>query len=282
MTSEVIVPTTCGDMIPAMNHRNASQVGVLLREWRASRGFSQLDLSLEVGVSARHLSCVESGKAQPSRDMVARLADAFAMPLRERNALLAAAGYAPQYPESKLETPSLARVRGAIGLILKHHEPYPAFVMNRYWDVLLQNSAADRLARHLVGGSPHRNMLRHFFDPDDMRAVVVNWEEIARDLMRHVQDDVAANPSDTRLQALLEEMLRYPGVPARWQVRELGAAPPPLLTTVFRKDDLELRFFSTITTFGTPHDVTVQELRIESTYPADDATERFCRELAKV
>jgi transcriptional regulator with XRE-family HTH domain len=256
-------------------------VGVLLREWRASRGFSQLDLSLEVGVSARHLSCVESGKAQPSREMVARLADAFAMPLRERNALLAAAGYAPQYPESKLETPSLARVRSAIGLILKHQEPYPAFVMNRYWDVLLQNAAANRLARHLVGESAHRNMIRHFFDPKDMRAVVVNWEEIARDLMRHVQDDVAANPSDARLQALLEEMLRYPGVPERWQVRELGAAPPPLLTTVFRKGDLELRFFSTITTFGTPVDVTLDELRIESTFPADDTTERFCRDLAK-
>jgi transcriptional regulator with XRE-family HTH domain len=280
MTSEVIVFATCGDMIAAVA-RPDSQVGALLREWRAARGLSQLGLSLEVGVSARHLSCVESGKAQPSREMIARLADTLAMPLRERNVLLIAAGYAPQYAESALETPSLARVRNAIGLILKHQEPYPAFVMNRYWDVLLTNTAAKRMGDYLRGGSAHTNMVRQFFDPNDMRAVVVNWEEIARDLMRHVQDEVAANPSDTRAQALLDEMLRYPGVPARWQIRELGAAPPPLLTSVFRKGDVELRFFSTLTTFATPRDVTLEELRIECTFPADDVTDQVCRSLAK-
>jgi len=166
-------------------------------------------------------------------------------------------------------------------LILKHQEPYPAFAMNRYWDVLLMNPAAMRFAHYLRGGSAHTNMVRQFFDPNDLRASVVNWEEIARDLMRHVQDEATANPSDARAQALLEEMLRYPGVPARWQIRELGAAPPPLLTAVFRKDDLELRFFSTITTFGTPRDVTLDELRIECTFPADDVTDQVCRSLAK-
>ncbi|MGH8702733.1 MAG: helix-turn-helix domain-containing protein, partial [Burkholderiales bacterium] len=171
---------------------------------------SQLDLALEAEVSARHLSYVETGKAQPSRDMVARLAGALDMPLRERNALLLAAGYAPEYPETALDTPELAQVRRAIEFILKHQEPYPAFVLNRRWDVLRTNRAAARIAGFLRGGSAHANMVRQFFDPNDMRAVVVNWEEVAGDLIRHLHDEVAAAPSDARARALLDEALRYP------------------------------------------------------------------------
>jgi len=258
-----------------------AHLGIRLREWRAARRLSQLDLALQADVSARHLSRVETGKAQPSRDMVARLADTLHMPLRERNALLVAAGYAPEYPETELSTPHLAQVRRAIEFILEHQEPFPAFVLNRRWDVLLANRAAARLVGFLRGGSAHTNMVRQFFDPDDLRAVVVNWEEVAGDLIRHLHDEVAAAPSDTRARALLDEVLRYPGVPARWRTRELGAGPPPLLTVQFRKDGQDLRFFSTITTFGTPRDVTIDEMRIECTFPADDATAELCRALAQ-
>jgi transcriptional regulator with XRE-family HTH domain len=242
---------------------------------------SQLALALEAGMSARHLSCVETGKAQPSRETIARLADTLEMPLRERNALLLSAGYAPEYPETDLGTPELAPVRRAIELILRHQEPYPAFVLNRRWDVLLANDAAARVAGFLIGGSAHANMLRQFFDPADLRRVVVNWEEVTGDLVRHLHDEVAAAPSDARARALLDEVLRYPGVLAGWRTRELGAAPPPLLTVVFRKDDRELRFFSTITTFGTPRDVTLDELRIECAFPADEGTADLCRRLAE-
>ena len=259
----------------------ATRLGALLREWRAARRLSQLDLALEAGVSARHLSYVETGKAQPSRDMIARLADTLGIPLRERNALLMAAGYAPEFPERTLDTPELAPVRRAIELIVEHQEPYPAFVLDRRWDVLRANRAAERVAGFLIGGSSHANMVRQFFDPSDMRSVVVNWEEVAGDLIRHLHDEVAAMPSDARAYALLEEVLRYPGVPSRWRTRDLGAVPPPLLTVHFRKGDRELRFFSTITTFGTPLDVTLDELRIECTFPADDATAEFCRALAR-
>ncbi len=124
-------------------------------------------------------------------------------------------------------------------------------------------------------------MVRQFFDPSDLRSVVVNWEEVAGDLIRHLHDEVAAMPSDARAYVLLEEVPRYPGVPPRWRTRDLGAAPPPLLTVHFRKGDRELRFFSTITTFGTPLDVTLDELRIECTFPADGATAEFCRALAR-
>lgn len=261
---------------------SAAHVGILLREWRSARRLSQLDLALDAGLSARHLSCVETGKAQPSRDILTRLADVLEMPLRERNALLVAAGYAPKYPETALTTPELAQVRRAIEFILEQQEPYPAFVLNRRWDVLMANRAAARVNRFVLGGrdSPHQNVLRHFFDPGDLRAAVVNWEEVAGDIIRHLHSAVAAAPTDTATRALLDEVLAYPGVPARWRTRELGTAPLPLLTVRFRKDGQELGFFSTFTTFGTSRDVTIDELHIECCFPVDEATAGLCRKLA--
>lgn len=260
-----------------------AHVGALLRDWRATLRLSQLDLALTAGLSARHLSCVETGKAQPSRELIARLADALEIPLRERNALLIAAGYAPKYPETALGTPELARVRRAIEVPLGHQEPYPAFLLNRHRDVLMANRAAARVNRFLLGGraSAHGNMLRQLFDPNDLRPALVNWEEVAGDLIRHLHNAVAAAPTDVTARALLDEVLRYPGVPARWRTRELGAATSPLLTTVFRRDGRELRFFSTLTTFGTPRDVTIDELHIECCFPEDDATAELCQTLAR-
>jgi transcriptional regulator with XRE-family HTH domain len=256
----------------------ANDVGALLREWRVLRRLSQLDLALDTGISARHLSCVETGKAHPTREMVGRLADTLAVPLRERNALLLAAGYSPEYPERPLDAPELAPVRRAIECILEHQEPYPAFVLNRCWDILQTNRAATRLGSFLGSGRSHTNMVRRFFDPNDLRAVVVNWEEVAQDLIRHLHDAVAVQ-SDVRTRALLEEVLRYPEVPPRWRTRELGVTPTPLLTVAFRKASRDLRFFSTITAFATPRDVTLDDLRIECSFPADDATAEFCRAL---
>jgi transcriptional regulator with XRE-family HTH domain len=243
---------------------------------------SQLDLALEANVSTRHLSYVETGKAQPSRDVIARLADALGMPLRERNALLRAAGFAPEFPETSLDTAELTQVRRAIDLILTHQEPYPAFVLDRHWNVLRTNRAAERVARFLGVDRPSSNMVRQFFDPSDMRGVVVNWEEVAGDLVRHLHDQVAATPSDTATRELLDEVLRAPGVPTRWRTRELGATPPPVLTVELRTGARTLRFFSAFTTFGTSRDVTVDELRIECTFPADDATAERCRALARL
>ena len=269
-----------GETVSAMP--SVPAVGHLLREWRAARRLSQLDLALEAGTSARHLSCVETGKAKPSREMVARLADALEMSLRERNALLLAAGFAPRYAESSLEAPDLAGVRRAIELILAQQEPYPAFLLNRRWDLLGANGAAARVNRFVLGGrdSQHDNMVRAVFDPDDLRPCIANWPEVAGDLVRHLHDSIAASPGDGAARALLAEALAYPGVPARWRMRDVDSAPSPLLTTVLRGGGRDLRFFSTITTFGTPRDVTLDELHIECCFPADEATAAFCRELA--
>jgi transcriptional regulator with XRE-family HTH domain len=258
-------------------------VGVLLREWRAARRLSQLDLSLDTGVSTRHLSCVETGKAQPSRETLARLADALSMPLRERNALLLAAGYAPQYSENTLVTPALERMREAIELIIAHQEPYPAFVINRHFDVLMANQAAQRVNALLMRGkqSPHTNLLRQVFDPDDFRAVIVNWPEVAQKFLRHLHADIAAAPLDATAQALLDEVLAYPDVPARWRFRDVEEEPAPVLNLIFRSDLGELRFFETITTFAAPRDVTLDELRIECAFPADAHTAEVCARLAR-
>lgn len=279
MTSEVMEALTPGmyDYGMPVDVR----AGTLLREWRETRRLSQLDLSLEAEISPRHLSCLETGKAQPSRDMIARLSMALRIPLRERNMLLIAAGYAPEYPETELNSPELEQVHRAIDFILKHQEPYPAFVLNRYWDILFANEAAVRMAQFLCGGSKHMNMMRQLFDPHDLRAAVANWEEIAGDVIRHLHEEVVASPSDARARSLLEEALSYPGVPAGWRRRQPGTTAPPVLTVEFQKGSQTLRFFSTFTTFGTSRYVTVDELHIECTFPADETTAEFCRMLAR-
>jgi transcriptional regulator with XRE-family HTH domain len=255
-------------------------IGPLLRHWRTARRLSQLDLALDAGVSSRHLSYVETGRSQPSREMVLRLADALAVPLRERNALLIAAGYAARYVETGLAAPEMAQMRNAIELILRHQEPYPAFVLDRHWDIRMSNQAASRCTRFLLGAEPtETNMMRLLLAPTGLRPMLVHWEETAGDLIRHLHNQIAVSPSDERGKELLAEVLDYPGMPARWRTREIGATSTPLLTTIFRKDNVELRFFSTITTFGTPRDVTLEELHIECSFPADAATADTCRRL---
>jgi transcriptional regulator with XRE-family HTH domain len=259
----------------------ATHVGRLLREWRAARRLSQLDLALRADVSARHLNRVENAKSQPTVEMITRLADALDMPLRERNTMLVAAGYAPKYSETDLRAPAMSLVRRAIECILDQQEPYPAFITDVYWDVLMTNRALTRLFGWLRDHARiHNNILRQIFDPSDMRQVIHNWDEVAEDVIKLLHDQVAATPSDTKARALLDEVLAYPGVPDRLRTRDLSAAPVPLLTCEFQKDDTVLRFFSTITTFATPRDVTIEGLRIECLFPVDDVTAELCRALA--
>jgi transcriptional regulator with XRE-family HTH domain len=257
-------------------------IGVLLREQRASRRMSQLDLAHESGVSARHLGFIEIGRAQPSREVIARLADALGLPLREHNALLLAAGYAPQYGERALASPSMGSLGQAINLILRHQEPYPAFVISRRFEVLAANDAALRVNAFLMEGrsSPHTNLLRQVFDPDDFRPVIANWPEVAAKFVRQLQDETMASPHDPVLRRLLDDILRYPDVPAAWRLRALGAEPDPVLTMVFNSRAGPLRFFETITTFAAPRDVTLDELRIDCAFPADDHTAQVCARLA--
>jgi transcriptional regulator with XRE-family HTH domain len=286
ITSEVMAADRAGAVSfrmtppdPRPAPRTEPAVGGLLRHWRATRRLSQLELALEAGVSSRHLSYVETGRSRPSREMVLRLADALEIPLRERNGLLVAAGFAPKYFETGMGAPEMAQVRHAVDLILHHQEPYPAFVLDRYWEIQRANEAAPRCTLFLLDHLPaETNMLRLVLRPDGIRPVVMNWEELAGDLVRHLHQQIAATPTDERLRALLAEVLAYPGVPSRWRARDVDASTTPLLTTWFRKDGRDLRFFSTLTMFSTPHDLGLDELRIECNFPADEATATFCRE----
>jgi transcriptional regulator with XRE-family HTH domain len=256
-------------------------LGVLLREWRAARRLSQLDLALAAEVSTRHLSCIETGKARAGREALARMAAVLDMPLRERNALWLAAGYAPECPEHALATPALERMRQAVELILAQQEPYPAFVLDREWNVLMANGAAMRVNRWLMDGreSRHANLLHQVFDPEDFRGVIVNWSEVAEKFLHHLHAQIAAAPTDPLPRRMLDSVSAYPDVPTLGRVHA-GRPLDPVLTLVFRHREGELRFFETITTFSMPRDVTLEELRVECAFPADEFTARVCRQLA--
>lgn len=242
---------------------------------------SQLDLALEAGVSARHLSYIETGKSRASREAIGRLADALRMPLRERNTLILAGGFAPEFSETPLLTPALDRMRAAIELILRHQEPYPAFVVSRHWEVLLANDAATRMNGFLMQGRPlrHGNLLHQVFDPEDFRPVIVNWNDVGGRFIRHLHEAIATVPTDEVSGRLLEELLAYPDVPSHWRSRDAASEPSPVLNLVFRSPAGELRFFETMTTFIGPRDVTLEELRIECSFPADAQTAAVCEQL---
>ena len=262
-----------------------SGFGRLLRQWRAERGLSQLGLSVEAGVSSRHLSFVETGRAQPSREMVLLLARTLDVPLRDRNDLLIAAGYAPVYRRTGLDAPAMAPVRRALDFILRQQEPYPALVLDRHWNVLKVNEGSARVQAHFldataVAGLDPPNAMRLMFHPRAFRPFIVNWEATAASLIQWLHRDAAGGFGDVETRALLEELLAYPDVPRQWRRLDLDASTTPVLPIEFRRGDVTLRYFTTLTSLGTPHDITLQELRIESFFPADEATEVATRRLA--
>ena len=250
------------------------QVGPLLREWRRRRRRSQLDLATEAEVSTRHLSFVETDRSKPSRELLLHLAEHLEVPLRDRNALLLAAGYAPLYPETPLDDPSMDLVRAAIDGILAGHGPYPAVVVDQRWDVISSNEAAlavftQGVAEHLL--EPPLNAIRLGLHPDGLAPRTENFAEFSDHLLIRLRRQVMAS-GDPGLEALYEEVRRYPGVV------EGGVDPSELANLLFvplrlRDDEARvLSFFSTLATFGTALDVTLSELTIEAFYPADRDT----------
>lgn len=258
-------------------------VGERLREWRQRRHLSQLDLASEADISARHLSFLETGRSRPSRDMVLHLAERLEVPLRERNQLLVAAGYAPVFPERKLDDPALHAARQAVDLVLAGHEPYPALAVDRHWQLLAHNRAVPPLLAGIDAAllEPPVNVLRLSLHPNGLAPRIANWAEWRAHLLarlRH-QTDLSADPV---LTDLLRELRGYPapagvvaGPPPA--VPDTGAMVVPLrLTTVAGT----LSFISTTTVFGTPVDITLSELALETFFPADPATADALRRLS--
>ena len=257
-------------------------IGDLLRHWRKRRGLSQLALALEAGSSARHLSFIESGRANPSRAMVLRLAEALKLSLRDRNLLLGAAGFAPAFAESPLDAAALERARLALTFMLEKQEPYPAMVVNRSWEVVMTNRALGRYFA-LFGLDPEAlglgfNMLRSFLHPDGFKRFVRNWPVAAGLVLARLQRDLAES-HDPVLLGLLEEVKGYAGIPEL--LRHGAGLPPsePIVPLELEFDGAVWSWFTTISTFGTPQDVTLQELSVEMFFPADAETEAAAQRL---
>ena len=252
-------------------------VGEHLRQWRQRRHLSQLDLAVDAGISARHLSFVETGRSAPSREMVLRLAERLDVPLRERNVLLVAAGYAPAFPQRALDDPALSAAREAIDLVLKAHEPNPALAYDRHWNLV----SANRMVAPILEGIPERllgqplNILRLAFHPQGLAPRTVNLAEWCGHLLErlHRQCEATADPELIKL----HQDLKSCPIPARSR-----PLPPDNVAIPFRLryGDEVLSFFSTTMVFGTPLDVTLSELALETFFPADELTALRLKEMA--
>jgi len=245
------------------------QLGELLRYWRQERGKSQLDLSMDTGFSQRHLSFVESGRSAPSRDFLSIVSDALNIPLRERNVLLQASGFAPQFSEQSIDAGQMAVVTRAIDRMLQQHEPHPALVLDRHWNVIRTNGAAPRFFGSFVDLEKRpkpRNLLDLMFDPAGIRPFVEEWEKVAAGLLQRVRREAVGQVLDTKLQELLKRLREYPGVA---ELKPSLTPQSPVLPMVFRKGSQRFSYFSLITTVGTPQCITAQELRMECMFPTD-------------
>jgi transcriptional regulator with XRE-family HTH domain len=255
-------------------------VGELLRWWRESRHVTQLELALQANASVRHISFVETGKAAPSQDMLVRLASVLDVPLRDRNVLLQAAGYAPVYRETRLDHPRMRHVRAALELILGQHEPRSAIACDRHWNIVMANVAFVRFLTVTLGAAPPGlsplavatapsvNLLHLLFDPAAVRRVIRNWEVVAKSILTRVHRHAAWTRDDT-MRGLLEAILEYPGVPTRWRELDLEAPQDLVLPIELHFDGKTINLLSTVTSLGTPQDISLQELHIEAFFPAD-------------
>ena len=271
----------------ARNLNYGNTFGAALRSWRQSRKCSQLELSLAAGVSQRHVSWLETGRSQPSRQMVVTLAGALNVPLRDRNTLLASAGFASVYEQTNLDAPHMASVASALEHMLDHHAPYPAFVADRHWNLQRLNAPMQKLLSLVgdidamfarVGDDGQRNLARATLHPQGLRPMIENWSQAAPMMLHRLRREAmgSGSPGDLERLAELEQLADLPD-------RIGQALTEPLLPTlplVLSLGPARLSLFSVISTFGTPLDVTADELRIESFFPADAPTDAALRALA--
>jgi transcriptional regulator with XRE-family HTH domain len=267
-------------MEPGMLNRDpaSSDLGAMLRHWRGLRGTSQLELSSHTGFSQRHISFIESGRSSPSRQTLMDIAQALDVPLRDRNSLLLAAGYAPVYSEAPWNAAEMQGVTRALERMLRQHEPFPAVVMDRYWNVLVTNEAAPRFFNCFIDMTKRagpRNLLHLMFDPDGMRPHVADWDQVAPALIHRIGRESVGGVKDPKTQELITALLSYPGINAEWKTPKAIPTTPvlPVIPLGFSHNGATLRYFSMVTTVGTPQTIAAQELRIECLFPVDEDTE---------
>lgn len=251
----------------------STELGALLRYWRDTRGVSQLDLALDAGISQRHISFIESGRSVPGRQTLLNMAQSLDVPLRDRNTLLLSAGYAPMYSEARWNATEMSSITNALGRMLRQHEPFPAVVTDRYWNVLMANQAFKRFF-DLQACAESPNILRLIFDPNAMRAHVMDWEGVARRMIQRVYRETIGHEIDKQTQQLLDSVMAYPDVRPEWKTRAIADSTSnlPMASIGFVRDGAVLNYFTLITTVGAPQSVAAQELRMRCMVPSDDET----------
>ena len=253
----------------------------LLKHWRAQRGLSQLDLALAADVSSRHVSFLETARSTPSAEMVLRLCAVLDVPLRQVNAMLQAAGHDPMYPEAPEGQGIPTEVADALRLMKEHHEPFPLIVIDRAYNVVDLNAGAQRLIAAVApqtegAASGPPNLLRLTFDPGGAQPAIVNFDELGRVVLWRVQREVLADPSDGRLRDVLNDVLAMPTVATDWRSADLTVPSQPAVPVHLRAGGVELKFITTVTAFQAPQAVFLDEMRIETWFPSDDATKEAC------
>ncbi len=263
----------------------------LLKHWRGQRGLSQLDLAIAADVSARHVSFLETGRSSPSPEMVLRLGTALGVPLRHVNAMLHAAGHPPAYEDEAEGRGLPPKVAEALRLLEAHHEPYPLVLIDRSYQVRDLNRGALALFGALLGqplpldldsetiGGLGLNLARMTFDPNGAQPYLVNFAEVGRELLWRVQREVLGDPDDGMMRELLDDLLAMPTVDPNWREIDLGVRSDPVIIVHLKRGPLELRFLTMITAFQAPQNVAVEELRVETWFPYDEATKAACAAL---
>lgn len=260
------------------------ELGELLRYWRGARGKSQIELSLDTGVSQRHLSFIEGGRSAPSRQTLMTIAQGLDVPFRDRNRLLLAAGFAPVYREDAWNADEMKSVNAALERVLRQHEPFPAVVMDRYWNVFMTNASAPRFFNMFIDLEARpapRNLLQLMFDPAGMRPFIAHWDRAAKSLIQRVHRESVGQVIDERTRDLLATLMAYPEVEDALKQADAAMPQPtlPMIPLSFVRDGRTLDYFSMVTTVGAPQTIATQELRIECLYPADDQTDMRHRAL---
>lgn len=272
------------DLISPLTTKVETGFSRLLRDWRQRRHLSQLDLALSSGVSQRHVSFLESGRANPSRAMILQLSETLDVPLRDRNDWLTAAGFAPIFRHRALDDPQMDQVMNAVRMMLKVHEPYPAVALDRAWNVRMSNLPFDQLGAMLgediwerVGGG-ERNLMRLFFHPKGIRSFITNWSAVGPLMWRRAQREAEAL-AGAEMKAVLEDLAPLQDTHILWSAADTALLP--VMPFMMQIDAVKISMFAVVATFGTAQDVTADELRIETLFPADAETESLFRSAAQ-
>jgi transcriptional regulator with XRE-family HTH domain len=274
-----------------MSETTASGVldfGAILKDWRQHRRVSQLALASHSGISQRHISFLETGRSRPSRPMVLALSDSLDIPLRERNALLQSAGYAAVYSERPLADEDTVVFEAALKATLDHHEPYPAMVLDGRWNMVMANSGALRFfglffdlfaALEAIGSPGEFQVVRLCLSDQGLKPYISNWEELAWSFLARARRALLVNPRDPHLPVLIDEIIRHPDAPMSWRQPDWSAAPPPAVTMTMAKNGVEYSLFTMLAHFGGAQSVTLEELSVETFYPANETTRQRLQDL---